>query len=103
MSEVERTSAGLQTDIPGCERRTLPKSTTHADESGQAVADPCAGNALHGCGEQFHSHDRQGATIPGPTARVICLRAERGRNEQKVAGKIWGIRSWPAQYRPVAP
>jgi hypothetical protein len=37
MSEVERTSAGLQTIIPGCERRTLPKSTTPADESGQGL------------------------------------------------------------------
>jgi hypothetical protein len=37
MSEVERTSAGLQTIIPGCERRTLPKSTTPVDESGQGL------------------------------------------------------------------
>ena len=37
MTEVERTSAGLQTVIPGCERRTLPKSTTHVDESGQGL------------------------------------------------------------------
>jgi hypothetical protein len=32
MTVVERTSAGLQTVIPGCERRTLPKSTTRVDE-----------------------------------------------------------------------
>jgi hypothetical protein len=37
MSVVERTSAGLQTVIPGCERRTLPKSTTRVDESGQGL------------------------------------------------------------------
>jgi hypothetical protein len=37
MSEVERTSAGLQIVIPGCERRTLPKSTTRVDESGQGL------------------------------------------------------------------
>ena len=37
MSEVERTSAGLQTVIPGCERRTLPKSTTRVDENGQGL------------------------------------------------------------------
>jgi hypothetical protein len=37
MTEVERTSAGLQTVIPGCERRTLPKSVTHADEDGQGL------------------------------------------------------------------
>ena len=37
MSVVERTSAGLQTVIPGCERRTLPKSTTRADENGQGL------------------------------------------------------------------
>jgi hypothetical protein len=37
MTVVERTSAGLQTVIPGCERRTLPKSTTRVDESGQGL------------------------------------------------------------------
>jgi hypothetical protein len=37
MTEVERTSAGLQTIIPGCEQRTLPKSTTRADENGQGL------------------------------------------------------------------
>jgi hypothetical protein len=34
---VERTAAGLQTVIPGCERRTLPKSTTMADDAGQGL------------------------------------------------------------------
>jgi hypothetical protein len=34
---VERTSAGLQIVIPGCERRTLPKSTTRVDEIGQGL------------------------------------------------------------------
>jgi hypothetical protein len=37
MSEIERTSAGLQIVIPGCERRTLPKSTTRVDEIGQGL------------------------------------------------------------------
>ena len=37
MSVVERTAASLQTVIPGCERRTLPKSTTRADENGQGL------------------------------------------------------------------
>jgi hypothetical protein len=37
MSVVERTPAGLQSVIPGCERRTLPKSTTRVDESGQGL------------------------------------------------------------------
>jgi hypothetical protein len=37
MSVVERTSAGIQTVIPGCERRTLPKSTSHTDDSGQGL------------------------------------------------------------------
>jgi hypothetical protein len=39
MSVVERTAAGLQIIIPGCERRTLPKSTTQADEAGQGLLD----------------------------------------------------------------
>src|SRR5450755_3239233 len=37
MTEVERTSAGLQTVIPGCERRTLPKSTPRVDDKGQGL------------------------------------------------------------------
>ena len=37
MSVIERTAAGLQTVIPGCERRTLPKSKTRADENGQGL------------------------------------------------------------------
>src|SRR5437762_3539618 len=37
MTVVERTSAGLQTVMPGCERRTLPKSTTRVDENGQGL------------------------------------------------------------------
>jgi hypothetical protein len=37
MTEFERTSAGLQTVIPGCERRTLPRSTTRVDENGQGL------------------------------------------------------------------
>ena len=31
MSDLERTSAELQMVIPGCERRTLPKSTSRVD------------------------------------------------------------------------
>ena len=37
MTEIERTSAGLQIVIPGCEQRTLPKSTTRVDENGQGL------------------------------------------------------------------
>ena len=37
MSNLERTSAGLQMILPGCERRTLPKSTTRVDGAGQGL------------------------------------------------------------------
>ena len=37
MSDIERTPAGLQMVIPGCERRTLPKSTTRVDDVGQGL------------------------------------------------------------------
>lgn len=37
MADIERTSAGFQTVIPGCERRTLPKSTSISDEAGQGL------------------------------------------------------------------
>lgn len=37
MSDVERTPAGSQVVIPGCERRTLPRSTTRVDDTGQGL------------------------------------------------------------------
>ena len=37
MSDLERTPAGLQMVIPGCERRTLPRSTTRVDDIGQGL------------------------------------------------------------------
>jgi hypothetical protein len=37
MSDVERTPAGLQMVIPGCERRTLPRSSTRIDNLGQGL------------------------------------------------------------------
>ena len=36
-TNVERTPAGLQMVLPGCERRTLPKSTSRVDEGGQGL------------------------------------------------------------------
>jgi hypothetical protein len=39
MPNIERTSAGFQTVIPGCERRTLPKSTTSSDDIGEGLLD----------------------------------------------------------------
>jgi hypothetical protein len=38
MLGIERTAAGFQTVLPGCERRTLPKSTTRSDDVGQRRA-----------------------------------------------------------------
>jgi hypothetical protein len=37
MSDLERTPAGLQMVIPGCERRTLPRSITRVDDIGQGL------------------------------------------------------------------
>lgn len=37
MTNVERTSAGMQMVIPGCERRTLPRSITRTDDTGQGL------------------------------------------------------------------
>ena len=36
---IERTPAGFQIVLPGCERRTLPKSTTRSDDAGQGLLD----------------------------------------------------------------
>ncbi len=37
MPNIDRTAAGMQMVLPGCERRTLPKSTTHSDETGHGL------------------------------------------------------------------
>lgn len=37
MVDIERTSAGFQVVITGCERRTLPKSTTSSNDTGQGL------------------------------------------------------------------
>ena len=37
MADIERTAAGFQTVLPGCERRTLPKSMTRSDDAGQGL------------------------------------------------------------------
>jgi hypothetical protein len=37
VSDIERTPAGMQMILPGCERRTLPRSTTRIDDSGQGL------------------------------------------------------------------
>jgi hypothetical protein len=37
MSDLERTPVGLQLVIPGCERRTLLRSTTRVDDTDQGL------------------------------------------------------------------
>jgi hypothetical protein len=37
VSDIERTPAGMQMILPGCERRTLPRSTTRVDDAGQGL------------------------------------------------------------------
>jgi hypothetical protein len=37
VSDVERTPAGMQMVLPGCERRTLLRSTTRVDNAGQGL------------------------------------------------------------------
>jgi len=37
MADLERTAAGWQLFISGCDKRTLPRSTTMADERGQGL------------------------------------------------------------------
>jgi hypothetical protein len=39
MPNIEWTPAGIQAVIPGCERRTLPKSTSFSDDTGQGMLD----------------------------------------------------------------
>jgi hypothetical protein len=39
MADIERTSAGFQMILPGCERRTLPKSGSRSDDTGQGLLD----------------------------------------------------------------
>jgi hypothetical protein len=37
MAEIERIAAGFQMVIPGCERRALPRASSQANWSGQAL------------------------------------------------------------------
>ena len=37
MADLERTNAGWQLLIDGCEKRTLPRSTTAVDDHGQGL------------------------------------------------------------------
>jgi len=37
MADLERTAAGWQLLIDGCEKRTLPRSTTPVDDHGQGL------------------------------------------------------------------
>ena len=37
MPSIDRTPAGMQMVLPGCERRTLPKSTARSDDMGQGL------------------------------------------------------------------
>ena len=37
MADLERTAAGWQLLISGCEKRTLPRSTTPVDDHGQGL------------------------------------------------------------------
>jgi hypothetical protein len=37
MTDVEGTPAGFQMVLPGCSRRTLPRSMTRSDEQGQGL------------------------------------------------------------------
>jgi len=46
MSDVECTPAGLQMIIPGCERRTLPRSITRVDEADPLIPTGFSPNEL---------------------------------------------------------
>jgi hypothetical protein len=47
MVDIERTTTGFQSVIPGCERRILPKSTTSSDDTGQGLLDFYRSPTLH--------------------------------------------------------
>jgi hypothetical protein len=80
MTELERTSAGLQTVIPGSERRTLPKSTTRDDENGQGLL-----------------HFYKPTSLREQLAKRDHIRTERCRrgNSRKVALRDYAIIKWP--------
>jgi hypothetical protein len=74
MADLERTPAGLQTIIPGCERRTLPKSTTTRPATARVLRPQrCAKNS---------------PLVPAH----LCSR-DAGRPEGKVGSSAIG---WPA-------
>jgi hypothetical protein len=68
VADVERTRAGLQMIIPGCERRTLPKSTTRVDEIGQGLLHfykrPKEGSPCSSAGSTRAAPPRSAAGLP---------------------------------------
>jgi hypothetical protein len=69
MTELERTSSGFQMVLPGCERRTLPKSASRCDDAGQGLLDffkqPTAREKL----EQLATAPLNGKSSPAKRSR----------------------------------
>ena len=74
MTEIERASAGFQMVMPGCERRTLPKSTTRADDTGQGLLHFYRPPSLH---EKLQSEQMR-----------PCVQAEDKRRHREVVYSI---------------
>jgi hypothetical protein len=85
MAVVERTAAGLQTVIPGCERRTLPRSTTRVDEGGQGLLHFYKPRAFakNSQGKRMHLYSRneaEGATKKWFVRLIVAERRGRGNS-----------------------
>jgi hypothetical protein len=78
MPDIERTSAGLQGVIPGCERCILPKSATSSDDTGQGRLDfnrlPTLREKLTAVAQLLHKDsDEISATADRPMSALVEL------------------------------
>ena len=84
MSDVERTPAGLQMVLPGCERRTLPKSTSRVDEGGQGL---------------LHFYQPPSLREQLETRSEIPLRSNKGQRAMPTKWFVWLLRAVDWHYR----
>jgi hypothetical protein len=70
MPNIDRTSAGMQMVLPGCERRTLPKSSSRSDETGQGLLADRQGESRFGCKRTAQGQEAETHVMMLPVRRL---------------------------------
>ena len=96
MSDLERTSAGLQMVIPGCERRTLPKSTSRVDGAGQGLFASTGRRACESSLRRWARHPCAPAGGKRQCREAVCLAFELLPSSELCSpGRLrWGCLLW---------